>query len=329
MVQASGQQTAWGYGPEITWATPVTPSRWLEIRDESLKLSVQTLQSSALRAGARNARQGSRRRRSRISAAGGVNFELASRGFSGLMQMITGGTPVITQKATGAYLHEHALGSQWNRSATIQKQIKDSFGDPVGTFTYVGSKVTQAKFNFELDQFITLETTWDAQNELTDIDPAEPSYIDDANLLTFMDVASLTIDDEPAGSVQSASLTVTQALKTDRVHLGSQGLKKQQTDNGFAEITGELVVDFENLDYYNAFVEDAGAALVIRALGEHITGAYDEYVEWRCPEIHFTGESPTVRGAENLSLTVPFEALAPDDNSSALAIDYQTKDATV
>ncbi len=331
MAVAVGQQTVVGFAAESTWGTPVTVTRFLDILSESLELSPETIQSEGLRGGTRNARTGSRRSRSTRSAGGDIEMEVPTRGFGLLLKMLLGSsvTSATQQGSTAAYLQTHTIGTQTSKSMTIQKQLRDGAGTEVESFTYEGAKVVSGEFSVSVGELLKASLSIDAQDEITSTAAASASFLANSSVFSFQDVGTLTLDGSAAATVSEFSIKVENALKTDRYFLGNSGVKDEQMDNGFVTVTGQLTAEFASTTYYDAFKNDTPLALVCRATGDVIESPHSEYIEFSCPQIRLMGETPKVGNMEILTVSVPFEAYAPDDGSSAITIKYMSRDTAV
>lgn len=324
MPPAIGSQSVVAISPfEAAFGAATAVDRFYEFVSESITRENRILQSQGLRGGYLP-RGGGRRVNTGHGAAGDLQLEVASKGFSRVIQWILGGTPVIAQQgATPAYLHTHTMGSLIGRSANVQKQLRDAAGTAIGTFTYRGSKVNTATFAIATDGILTLTLGLDVREERTDVAAAAASYLT-SNLFHFQQ-AAITVASSAVADVSDASITVNNNLNTDRRHLGNSGLKSEQVDNGFRAVSGTFTAEFSATTLYNLFAADTAAALVLTFTGPVISGAFTEKVEITIPEIHLTGDTPTVGGPELITVSQPFEA-AYDGVNSPISVALTTTD---
>lgn len=327
MPPAIGSQSVVGVSPfEATFGAATVVDRFYEFVSESVTRENRILQSQGLRGGYLP-RGGGRRVNTGHSAAGDLQLEVASKGFSRIMQWILGGTPTIVQQAaTTAYLHTHVMGSLLGRSANVQKQLRDSAGTEIETFHYRGTKVNTATFAIATDGILNLTLGLDTREERVDVAPAASSYLT-SNLFHFQQ-AAITVAGSAVADVSDASITVNNNLNTDRRHLGNAGLKAEQVDNGFRSVSGTFTAEFSATTLYNLFAADTAAALVLTFTGPVIAGAFNEKVEITIPEIHLTGSTPTVGGPELISVPQPFDA-AYNGVDSPIQVALTTTDTAV
>jgi len=311
---------------EATFGAATAPDRFYPFVDESIKRQNRVLQSQGLRGGYLP-RGGGRRVFTGHSSAGDVSLEVSSKGFSRIFQWILGGAPTIVQQgATTAYMHTHSMGSLVGKSANVQKQLKDAASTPVGTFTNRGVKVTNAEFNIVTDGILALKLGLDGREERSDVAAVAASYVTD-NLFHFQQ-ATLTVAGASQTQVASASVKIDNNLNVDRRHLGNTGLKSEQVDDGFRMVSGSFNADFDSTTLYALYAADTAAALVLEFTGPLIASTFFEKLTITVPEVHLTGDTPTVGGPGLITYDLPFEA-AFDGTLSPITLALTTTDVAV
>lgn len=324
---SSGLQSQFMTAEESTYGTPVTPDRTYEILNESLERQQTTLTSNGLRAGTRNLRRGSRRVLSAKWGQGDVNMEVATTGFGRWFKHMLGGTPTIAQQgATPAHLQTHQLGSLSGKALTVQKGVPQTDGT-VKPFTFHGCKVLSWEFGISVDQILTLRCTLDAEDVDTSSGLAAASYTS-TKLFHFgqgvLKVAGLSI-----ATVTNATVAGNNNLKTDRFYLGSTGLKKEPLDNDYPEVTGTLDAEFvSQANFYDRFVADSAAELILEFTGDVISGAFSELLRITVPQVRFEGDTPKVSGPEVIVQNVPYVGLY-DGTNPGVKVEYISTDTLV
>lgn len=318
-----------GTGVETTYGTPVTPDRWYEIVSEGIERQHNVLQSSGLRAGARNLRRGSRRALTHRWAGGPVELEVADRGMGRLFNHMLGGSPTITQPDAGGaptvYQHVYEMGSTAGKSLTIQKGLRDQAGTEVESFTYHGCKLNTWEMSVAVGEILSLSLGVDCEDEDRTTALAAHSYTS-SGLFTFAG-GSVEIDDVEVAKVMSASVQGDNALRTDAFFLGTGGLKGEPEPNDFPSVSGSLSVEFADpATFYDLFVGDTAAKFELVFTGATITGAHKYAVTVEVPEVHFTGSTPKVGGPGVVNHEVPFEG-AYDGTQPGVRITYVTTDS--
>lgn len=319
MPAAIGSNTCFGTGVETTYGTAVALTRWYEFISESLERRNNVLTSNAIRCGgSRNLRRGSRRVISSRDGGGDVTMEVATTGFGRLFQHLVGGTPTIT--GTGPYTQVHSLGDLSGKSLTIQKVLRDAASTEIEAFNFHGCKLLSGEFSISVDQILQLALSIDAEDVDTTTAGAAASYTNPA-LFNFMG-GTLNVGGSAVAAVTSASVKVTNNLKTDRYYLGSAGLKAEPVDNDFPVVDGSLSAEFLSpATFYDRFAADSAAVLSL----VFTSGTSSLTIE--VPEVRFTGGTPTVGGPDIVASDVPFEGQY-DGTNAGIKITYVTDDAT-
>jgi hypothetical protein len=325
MASGSGLNVQLMTAEEVTYGTPVTPDRAYEIVNESLERNHTTLQSNGLRAGNR-----SLRRRGIVSArmgSGGITMEVATKGFGRWFKHILGGTSTIAQQgATPAYLQTHTLGALEGKSLTVQKGVPQTDGT-VKPFTFHGCKVLSAGFSISVDAILQMALNLDAEDVDTSTALAAATYTT-PKLFHFMQ-GKLKVAGAEVASVLGAQVNVANTLKTDRFYLGSAGLKKQPIDNDFPAVSGSLSAEFvSQADFYDRYVSDAAASLILEFEGDVISGAEKELLRITVDEVRFTGETPKVGGPEVVVQNIPFDGHY-DGTNPGVKIEYKSTDTVI
>jgi hypothetical protein len=190
-------------------------------------------------------------------------------------------------------------------------------------FTYHGCRVNEWELSAEVGNIATIAATLLGEDESTDIALAVASYPASLGLMTFVNgtitVAGAAID------VKEINLSGNNSLANDRYFFGSR-LRKQPTDNGMREYTGEIKSEFNDLVAYNRFVTGTEAALVLLFEGVTITGAFKYHTQITA-NLRFDGETPTVEGPDGIEQSLPFKCVG-NTAATALTVQYQTTDVT-
>lgn len=327
---AVGQQTVFGLVEETTYGAAAVPSRFHEISQESLALSLNKIRSNAMRPGGYNPRLGSREVISSRSAAGDFKVDVTNRNMGLLLKHIMGPalTPTVVQQGgTTAYLHTYLLGLSGGKSLTLQKQLRDNTGAVVAAFDYPGSKIAKAEFTIGTDSMLELNCSVDSRNEAVQGSPAVSSFPATRPFYFAQGLVKLA-GTQVTDIIRDASVTIERPMDTDRRGLGNAGLKSEQTENDFPAISGKMSSEFSNLTNYNRFNSNAALEFVLEFVGANIAGAYNEMFRITIPEIHIDGESPKVGGPDTVKTEIPFTGFF-DGTNPAMRIEYLTADTAV
>lgn len=322
--------------PGTGYGDPVTTSRFLEFIDETVALTIDRLETKSLRATNRVQRT-DRWAPGKRDVSGDINLELQSKGCSMLLGHMLGSAPVITTPAGGATSRDHTIvpGDETGRSLTVQIGVPDSTGT-VQPYTYTGVKITDWEFALQPDGLLLVKAVVDAQNESTAIGLSAASYASALEMLYWTQgqatIAGANVD------IRDFKLMGKQTYNTGRFFLrsgataGGPNLKKEPIANGYMEITGEMLLDFDSLVHYNRFVNGATAAVTLLIEGsaiEAITGGTARYgLQLTLPFCRFDGSSADVKNMDVTDQPLKFKALW-DGTTAPLTLRYRTTDTAV
>ena len=325
-----GRNVVFGHGEETTWNTPVVVNRFHEILSESLTRNQETLSSNGMIGGsgtARHLRRGSRRAQTTRDGTGGVTMEVPTIGFGRLIRHTLGGTPTVVQQgATTAYLQTHTMGVL-PAGLTLQKQVRDEADVEVESFTFSGARVTSANFSIGVGGILQAEVAFDAADVVTSTAAAAVSL---GNVGIFhWKQGTLKVGGSTVALVSQANAQITNVLKTDRHHLGSSGVKKQQLPSDFPTVGGSLSAEFDSpATFYDRYTGDTPAELILEFVGAVISGAFNQTFRITIPEVRFTGGTPTVGGPDVIVTDVPYEGFW-DGASADVKVEYMSTDTAV
>ncbi|SDN73860.1 phage tail tube protein [Allokutzneria albata] len=307
---------------ESTYGTPVTPNRGFEFRQESLKLDLTRMESSALRSGTRIQRS-DRWATGQRSVSGDITMEVGTVGFGRWFKHMLGAVATSQPDAVNdpdVYLHEFTIGDL-PVSQTIQVGRPD-VGGTVRPFTYHGCRTTQWTLECAVGEFLTMQNSILGEDEDTATALASITYPDDLVPFTFvqgaLEIASSAAD------VKNVTINGSNALAEDRFFLG-RALRKSPLEAGMREVTGNLTPEFESLAAYNRFVNGTEATLDLLFEGPTISSTY-KYSLQLTANVRFDGETPNIGGPGIVEQPLPWKVV--DDGTTGLTIAYQTTDAT-
>ena len=316
MPSSAGIDAQIGIAEEGTYGTYTAPTRFYEFLSESLKLEIERVWSTGLRAGRRTHH---RWRAGTRSVTGDIQMELAPQDFALIWKHILG-APVTS--GAGPYTHTFSGPKTTDTfSFTIQVGRPDEAGT-VQPFSYLGCKITQAKLEAKVGDFVKSTFGIYGRDETTAQSLGTAAY--DANLAPFIFTdASLSVasTDVP---VMDFDFTFNPTLATGRhrITATNPGLPKISLANGLAEISGKFTADFANLTQYQRYVNGTEAALVLN----FNNGAASQMSITM--NVRFDGETPNVNGPTLLQINVPFVAVSSSTDAAAMTVVVTNSDST-
>lgn len=320
----SGIAAQFGVAEETAWGTYTVPTRFLEFPSESMALTIERIESQALRAGSRSMRS-DRWAAGAKSAGGTVQFELADRGFGLILKHLLGSVAITTPDAVNApTARDHTVtpGDLAGLSLTMQVGRPDTAG-VVHPFSYPGCKVASWELSNSVNGLLGLSANFDGADESTAQALAAVSYPATQGLLSY--AGGLITVGGSSFDLQEFSLSGDNGLKTDRHHIRQSQLKKEQHVASWLDLTGTLSAEFDGLTAYNRFVNGTVASVTALWEGATIATTFKYGLLVTLPAVRFDGATPNVSGPDILTQSLPFKALSNGTDPVA-TLRYRTTD---
>lgn len=323
---ASGISGQFGIAAETTYGTYATPTRFVEIVSESLKLEANRIESNAIRANERVLRN-SRWFANKKQVGGDLEFEVASKGFGLFFKHWLGAVATTTAPGgTNAKRHRCTIADTFGLNFTAQVGRPDT-GGTVRPFSYLGCKVLSGSLSNSIDEFLKFRMSVDGADVTTAQGLASASYATADELLHYQG-GVIKVGGSTVGTVKDIEIMVDNALKTDRYFIGSGAIKKEPVANGLVSVTGRMRLDFEDLTMYNRFANATTASVQATWTGlTALEGAIFPSVDVTMPVCRFDGDTPNLNGHDMLEIDVNFKSLY-DGTNEPIQLDYISLDAT-
>lgn len=315
-----------GFGAESSVGTAVTPTRFLEVLDENVVLTIDRVESKALRVG-RRVLDTSGWAAGNKDVTGDVTFEVRSAGFGLLFKHMLGKNTTTTPGgATNRRLHTAEVSGTDGLGLTTEIVRTDITGTK-HAFTYSGCKIDNWSLTGALSDFLQLKVTLDGQNESVAASAGTTASYPTGIPYVFTG-ATVTLAGSSA-DVTGFTLNGDNGIAKERYFLGS-GVKKEQVESSMRSYTGTFDVEWSGLTQYNRFINGTTASLVFKyETASAIEGSTKGSVTVTCPNVRFDGVTP-VGGGQIVTQSVPFVALADstDLTVSPVKIEYVSLDTT-
>ena len=320
-----------GIKAESTFATAVTVDRFFEFVDEDISPNVGRIKVVTKRAGQR-VRRGDRSTPYLNGASGTLAMPVMTKNH-GILFGLAMGAIATTGPTDSAYTHTATIGALDGDFFTAQA---DRPFNPSGTsqaFTWAGCKITSAEWSMTTGEagYLTAKYGIDAATQATGTALASASYVASSEPHVWTGAAA-TI----GGSAVEASdftISLTNAVKTDRHYLRSSATKKEQLENGMRTIAFSIGLDFVDLTQYNRVVSATRAgmqsAVVLTVTGPTLLGATTyPSVTFTMPQAEFGDvQGVNAGGDDPIKMTLTGEATY-DGTNSPLTIAYVSGDTT-
>lgn len=337
MAIGSGLASQVGFKKETVYGTRVAPTSFYEFRSEGGVRNQKYLESRQLRSG-RFTQSASRRITTTRDASVSLAGEWPNKGGGALLDMLVGATvtPAI-QGATTAYLSTFNVGaSDPNKSGTIQVGKPDTGGaaasGTVRPFDYLGCMLNTAQFACSVDEWLTFDFGFDAQDEDTAQTLATASYPTALEGFHFQQ-CSVTVNgvvqNLTTGSlVKSIGLDLSMPRNNERYGMRSNALKAKPILNDYSPMSGSLGFEFTDMTQYGLYTAGTKVPLIIDFTSSSLAGtAFPFRLTFTMASVQFTGTTPQVGGNDVLTYEAPFQILDDGTNPPVVITSYSTESA--
>ena len=296
-----------GEGSFGVFPASITAQKFYEFNSENLKFNKNIKEGMGLRAGGVTMRA-NRRVLVTSDASGDFEIDLPTRGTGLLFGLAMCNQVTPTTVSSGVYSAAYTFGDPVSDNFSTQVKVPNYSGSYT-TKTLTGCKITGFELSVANGDIAKAKFTIDAAKFSTSTAAQTPSYtISGAASLYTFGGGTVTIDGTTAINVKDFTLTVDNAIKTDRYNLDGTGLKQEQIVNGFRKISGKMKVEFTDTVILSKFISDATAAIVVTLQGALISGSTYETVTISLPYVKYDADTPNVTGPGPVDLDVSFTA---------------------
>lgn len=323
MTIGSGLGNQVGIAPQLAYDTFVAPTRFHEFNSEEFEPGYQNRHSRSI---ADEVERDGRDRQSFIGGSGSFDLDVMNKGMGILFMHAFGANSIAQVGGTAEYkqtITKGAVGAAGNY-LSFQIGIAD-VGGTVRPFNFVGGKCLTWELSQALDENLKLRTTWDFHSTEESTALGTASYPASLSPLAFED-AAITIGGV-GQCVQALTLRGARALAVDRRCLGNT--KREPIANGPYTVGGELEVEFEDMDLYEAWKAGTEAALVATwSYGTIPTTSNPFKLVFTIPLIRYAGSRPKSNGSDLNRQTIPFAARY-NGSDQLFTVEYHSSDTAI
>lgn len=331
-----------GLGRETDYGVPVTPEKFVEFISESLVWEPEFSEGEGLRVGSRVTRT-NRRVVLQEQSSGDIELEATTKGLGVFLNALLGNsvnTPVPGVEGVSQQVHRLTVNDPLP-SFTIQKGVPLLVGGDIQPMTFHGAVCASGEISAAAGEVVTLSTSWNAREVVTDTAYVPPVYPVGDELFTFVHGA-ITIGGTPtwptdtelatggtvAANITEFSLSLDNALDDGGFTFGSEGKRSRTPVVGKAEISGSLTAEYDSNLLRDAYLHGDKLAMVLTF--EHPTEIAPGVVpafQLVLPAIGLDGQLPASNGGEAITQAVDYVGLDPMlAGVSPLTAVYRTTD---
>lgn len=304
MPAPSGIAGSIGYGEEVTYGTGVAPTAFLPLVDESLVRTPRREKAEAIRPGRLTADSEDWGDFGR-TAGGSVGHLLYPRGIEVLMEHCFG---AVAEAGAGPFTRTYTPGLLTGKSLVTEVGLPQTDGT-VRRKRLTGGKVASWELAFSAGEYVTFGL--DLVGQDLDVDTTAITAVAlPTGLTAFRSPQAAITYAGAALKVRSGTIGGENALNTDRWHLGDEVID-EPLDNDRRVYSGELVVEFRNLDLYDDMKAGTEVPLVVTC-----TSGAHSFVPTL--NIKLLEGTPVVESRDVLVVTYPYEAVGGGSDGDAI-----------
>ena len=334
MATGSGLDGQLGTKTEVTVGTGLTPDHFYNFDSAELTFTPSYIEGQGIRAG-KYFKSVNQAGIARKAASGKIELPFMYKQMSWWMQHIMGATQTLTVVPTGTLAFEAYFVPAGLRGKSFSTQIgtPDPNTGTVVPMNFNGCKTTDWELAFADNANTMLTVTADAWNvNATTPSLAAASYPTNNQLHNFSNVSVFKVGGTPATSggktsvtsgtsiasvVSSLTIAGKNSLATERFGLGNSGIKKEQLETDFTEITGSFSAEYNEAEFQTQFRAGTTTCFQISSVSTNfIEGSTPYLLDVIMPACKITKASPTVSGPGLVTVDGEFTVYDPDDGSN-------------
>lgn len=344
MATGSGLDAQLGVSNETTVGTIVAPSRYFPFNTAELTFTPSYIDNPGITAGKRF-KDVSQVSIARKAASGKIQIPIMSKGFGFWMKYILGSTATATQiGVTGAYKQIHTPSGLRGISFSTQIGKPEPGTGTVQPRTYNGCKVSDWTITIADNALHLLDMTVDAWNEDTATALGTASYPTANQAFSFSNVSAFTTGGTvsvAAGLMSIASgvtvpsvitkltLTGTASLETARYGLGNAGIKKEQLESDFFDLSGSFDGEFDATTWEGVNRNNTTVPIQVTTSFGDAGGGNPYTLDILIPAAKITAAPAPVSGPGLVAVSGTFQCYDPNvTGQSPLQIVYTSTDVT-
>ena len=342
MATGTGLDAQLGTATEGTVGTKVTVTKFFPFNSASMTAEPSYIEASGIQAGTR-IRGVSQAGIARKTATGKVEIPVMMKGFGWWMKHILGSVANPVLDGTLPYKQIHTPGGLKGLSFTLQLGKPQPSDGVVKPMTYMGCKVTGWDLTMADNAITLLSLDIDGWDEDTSTGLAAASYGTGNQAFTFANVNVFTTGGTVSyagGEMSIASGTAVpsvatkftlsgkSSLATDRYGLGNAGIKKEQLEEDFFEITGSFEGEYDEATWATPLRAGTTVPIQITSTGPLIEAGKPYLLDIILPACKITKAPAAVSGPGIVSVSGEFKAYDPEaTNQTAIQIKLRSTDS--
>lgn len=316
-------------GAESPYGTAATLDHAFEAETLGGEITKERIDSTGFRAG-QQTKRADRTKWVPMGGAGKMAFDVPTKGFNFMLPAFLGPVGAPVQQATStAYKTTGATTVDGPDYPLTIQLIKPDVTGTLTPFTHVGSVLTDWELSHPLNGNLKFSADWVSAEVRTDIAAGAAAYPADNDTFDWT-MAGYTIAGGNFRCTESFNLKAGLGFKTNRICQRQDFRRKQPTRVTLPEFSGELNIEYNGNDVYDAFANDTEVEIVAHWLGPEIEPGHNYELKITMPLCLIgEGASPEISAS---STDLPMQKVPFDvyhGASDAMTIEITSTDTTL
>lgn len=315
MAQASGSNTQIIYGEESTYGTAATVGIYWKgaTYGESFGGSTEELQSNAINA----SRSVQDTKAGNITVGGSIPFELSCVGMGTILKHLMG-TNATTGPVGSDYTHTMKRGAL-PTGLTIEKGYTD-----ISQYEeFVGCKIDSMALSLNPEGLVTGTFEFSGKSQSASGASFDASPTDLGHTVIAHHEATTVEEGGGAAVLLGFELNITNNLDKGKYQVGSQYIASLPEGKG--ECTGTVTFMFEDLTYYNKWLNNTATSLDIT-----LTDTDGNTIQFYMPNVKYTGDgSPKIESPQGIVIALNWRAIYDVTEATDVKIVLVNTEATI
>jgi hypothetical protein len=313
MAQASGSNAQVIYGEESTYGTAASSGIFWKgaTYGESFGGSTEELQSEAINA----SRSVQDTKAGNISVGGSIPFELSTVGMGTILKHLMGSNATT---GAGPYTHTMKRGAL-PTGLTIEK----GYTDITQYEMFTGCKIDSMALSLNPEGLVTGTFEFSGQDQAASGSSFDASPTDLGHTVIAHHEATTVEEGGGAAVLLGFELNIANNLDKSKYQVGSQYIASLPEGKG--DCTGTVTFMFEDLTYYNKWLNETATSLDIT-----LTDTASNTIRFYMPNVKYTGDgSPKIESAQGVVIALNWRAIYDATEATDVEIVLVNGEATI
>lgn len=314
MAQASGSNAQIIYGEESTYGTAATSGIYWKgaTYGEGFGGSTEELQSNAINA----SRAIQDTKAGNVSVGGSIPFELSCVGLGTILKHLMGSN--ATTGAGPTYTHTMKRGA-----LPVGLTIEKGFTDITQFELFTGCRIQSMALSLNPEGLVTGTMDFVGKAQSASGSSFDGTPTDLGHTVIAHHEATTVEEGGSAETLLGFEINISNNLDTSKRAVGSQYIASLPEGKG--ECTGTVIFQFEDLTYYNKWLNNTATSLDIT-----LTDSSSNTIRFYMPNVKYTGDgSPKIESPQGVVIALNWRAIYDVTEATDVEIVLVNTEATI